>query len=144
MDTKKWFIATVAVFAVMFGLEYVIHGVLLSDIYQQTASVWRPETEMQQHMWLMWFGYAIFAAVFVWIYTKGYETHKSPLGQGVRYGLLVGLLVATVQSFGWYAVLPIPAALAMWWFVAGLVECLAIGVTASLTYQKTSPFPEKK
>ena len=35
-----------AVFVVIAVLEFFIHGVLLSDMYRQTASVWRPEAEM--------------------------------------------------------------------------------------------------
>ena len=46
MNTKRWLLASVAVFVVMAVLEFFIHGVLLSDMYRQTASVWRPEAEM--------------------------------------------------------------------------------------------------
>lgn len=135
LNTKKWLLASFAVFTVIFIFEFVIHGVLLNDLYQQTASVWRPEADIKQLMWLMWVGYAIFTLVFVWIYSKGYETNKGALGQGIRYGLIIGLLTATMRSLGSYATLPVPAVLAVYWFVAGLVVCLGMGITVSLTYR---------
>jgi len=39
MNTKRWLLASVAVLVVVAVLEFLIHGVLLSDLYRQTASV---------------------------------------------------------------------------------------------------------
>jgi hypothetical protein len=136
MNTKRWALASLAAFAVIFILETVIHGVLLTDFYQQTASIWRLETEMQGLMWLMWVGYLIFAPVFVLIYIKGYEANKSGVGQGVRYGLIIGLLLSAPPSLGWYAALPIPGILAFYWFVAGLAESIAAGTAVGLIYKQ--------
>src|SRR5205807_2458195 len=52
MNTKRWLLASVAVFVVIGVLEFLVHGVLLSGLYKQTASVWRPEAEMRQMMWI--------------------------------------------------------------------------------------------
>ncbi len=137
MNTKLWALASLAVLMVMFVLEGLIHGVLLADLYKQTAQLWRPDADMQSLMWLMWVGYLIFAPIFVFIYIKGYEPNKSGVGQGLRYGLLIGFLIAAPESLGWYAVLPIPAALAFYWFVAGLVEHVAAGMAVGLVYKQS-------
>ena len=71
MNKKSWLLASAAVFVVIAVLEFFIHGVLLSDMYQQTASVWRVETEMQQMMWIFLVGYLVFAPFFTLIYVKG-------------------------------------------------------------------------
>jgi hypothetical protein len=136
MNVKRWIFASAAVFAVLFVLEGVIHGVLLADLYQRTASVWRPQAEIQSLMWLMWLGYLIFAPAFVLIYSKGYEGNKNGLAQGIRVGLIVGLLLSASQSLGWYAVLPIPGALAFYWFVAGMVEAVAAGAAVGFIYRQ--------
>lgn len=136
MNTKRWALASLAAVAVVFVLESVIHGFLLADLYQQTASVWRPQAEMQGLMWLMWVGYLIFAPVFVLIYAKGYETNKGGVGQGVRYGLIIGILLSAPQNLVWYAVLPIPGILAFYWFAAGLVESIAAGAAVGLIYKQ--------
>ena len=135
MNTKRLALASLAVFVVFFVVDGVVNNVLLADLYKQTASVWRPESEIQGNMWLMWLGTLILAPLFVLIYTKGYEANKPGLGQGVRFGLIVGVLLSAPQCLVWYAVLPIPATLAVWWFMTGMVESVAAGVAAGLIYR---------
>jgi len=134
MNTKRWLLASLAVFVVIAALEFLTHGVLLSDLYKQTASVWRPEAEMQKMMWVFWVGMLVFAPFFALIYVKGYEKGKPGLGQGFRFGLYVGAMLSVMNSFGWYVILPIPLALAGYWFVAILVEFIAAGIAAGLVY----------
>jgi len=136
MNTKRWLLASVAVLVVVAVLEFLIHGVLLSDVYRQTASVWRSGAEMQKMMWIFWVGMLVFAPFFALIYVKGYEKGKPGLGQGFRYGLYVGVMLSVMHSFGWYVILPIPLALAFYWFLGILVEFIAAGVAAGLVYHE--------
>ena len=136
MNTKRWLLASAVVFIVISVLEFFIHGFLLSDIYQQTASVWRPQAEAESMMWLFWVGYLVFAPFFTLIYVKGYETGKSGLGQGLRFGFYVGAMLSVMNSLGWYVVLPIPLALALYWFMAIVVEFTVAGVVAGLVYRE--------
>jgi len=136
MNTKQWLLASVAVFVVILVVEFLVHGVLLQGVYQQTASVWRTQADMQRLMWIFWLGYLVFAAFFVFIYTKGYEKGKPGLGQGFRFGFYVGAMLSVAHGFGWYVILPIPLALALYWFVAILVEMIAAGVAAGLVYHE--------
>ncbi len=136
MNTKRWLLASVAVLVVVAVLEFLIHGVLLSDVYRQTASVWRSGAEMQKMMWIFWVGMLVFAPFFALIYVKGYEKGKPGLGQGFRFGLYVGVMLSVMHSFGWYVILPIPLALAFYWFLGILVEFIAAGVAAGLVYHE--------
>ena len=135
MNVKRWLLASLAVFVVMAVLEFLIHGVLLAGLYKQTASLWRPESEMQRLMWVFWVGYLVFAPFFAFIYAKGYERDKPGLGQGLRFGFYLGAMLAVAHSFGWYAILPIPLSLAYWWLGAILVEFIAAGAAAGLVYR---------
>ncbi|HEY7657577.1 MAG TPA: hypothetical protein VH881_11975 [Burkholderiales bacterium] len=136
MNTKRWLLASVAVFVVILVLEFVIHGVLLHGVYRETASVWRVPAEIQRLMWIFWVGYLVFAPIFTFIYVKGYEKGKPGLGQGFRFGLYLGAMLSVLNGFGWYVLLPVPLALAFYWFVAILVEFVAAGVTAGLVYRE--------
>lgn len=136
MCKKRCLMASVAVFVVVYLLEFLIHGKLLHGIYQETASLWRPEAEMMGMMWLMWIGYLIMAPLFVYLFSKGVEEGKGMMGQGVRFGLIIGLFVSGPMSLGWYAILPIPTILAFYWFVAGMVEFIAAGLVTGLIYRK--------
>ena len=135
MNAKRWLLASVAVFVAMFVLEFVVHGVLLHGVYQQTSSVWRPGADIQRLMWIFWVGYLVFALLFAFIYAKGYEKEKPGLGQGFRFGLYVGVMLSVLNGFGWYVILPIPLALAFYWFAAILVESIAMGTAAGLVYR---------
>jgi hypothetical protein len=135
MNTKRWLLASVAVLVVIAVLEFVIHGVLLSGVYKQTASLWRSEKDMQQVVWIFWLGFLVFAPFFALIYAKGYEKGKPGLGQGLRFGFYVGAMLSVLHSFGWYVILPIPFALACYWFVTILVEFLAAGAAVGLLYR---------
>jgi len=135
MNTKRWLLASLAVLVVIAVLEFVIHGIILSHLYRETASIWRPQQDMRQVVWLFWIGYLVFAPLFTLIYVKGYEKGKPGLGQGFRFGLYVGAMLSVMHSFGWYVILPIPLALAFYWFLAVLVEFVAAGVAAGWVYR---------
>jgi hypothetical protein len=134
MNTKRWLLASVAVFVVIAVLEFVIHGMLLQGVYKQTASVWRPEAEMQRLFWIFWVGYLVFAPFFALIYAKGYEKGEPALGQGFRFGLYMGLMLSVLHSYAQYVILPIPLVIACYWFAATIVEFVAAGIAAGLVY----------
>jgi hypothetical protein len=136
MNTKRWLLASAAVLVVIMVLEFLIHGVLLQGIYQQTASIWRTQAEMQRLMWIFWVGYLVFAPLFAFIYAKGYERSKPGLGQGFRFGLYMGAMLSVVHSYGWYVILPIPLVLSCYWFAAILVEFIAAGIAVGLVYRQ--------
>lgn len=136
MNTKRWLLASVAVFVVILAMEFVIHGVLLSRIYGETSSLWRTQAEMQRMVWIFWIGYLVFAPFFALIYVKGYEKGKPGLGQGLRFGFYLGAMLSVMHSFSQYVILPIPLSLAFYWFVATLVEFIVAGAVAGLVYRE--------
>lgn len=135
MNTKRWLIASVAAFVVVAVLELLINGVLLADLYRQTASVWRPEADIQRLMWLMWVSYAISAGVFTLVYAQGYDRGKAGMAQGMRYGAYLGVFLAASISFGFYAVLPIPGVLPIYWFIGGVIEWVLAGAAVGALYK---------
>ncbi|MCM8775822.1 MAG: hypothetical protein NC930_05680 [Candidatus Omnitrophica bacterium] len=134
MDRKRVWIASLAVFVVIFVAELVLHGIWLKELYEQTSTVWRPMSEMQGMMWIMWVSYFFVSLVFVLIYTKGLESGKSGLGQGLRYGFLIGFFMAIPAAFISYVILPIPYVLAVGWFVGTMIEFVLAGMVAGLIY----------
>ena len=136
MNVKRWVLASLAAFGITFVLDFIAHGRLLMGLYEQTATVWRPHVESHQMMWLMTLGQLLFGLVFAWMYTKGYESAKPGLGQGLRYGLAIGLLVAIPYMTVWYVVLPIPFALAMRWVASMLANCLCASAAVGVIYRR--------
>jgi hypothetical protein len=135
MNTKKLLTATVVVFVLQFVFEYVIHNMILKSTYASLSHLWRTPEQMKQLCWIMMAGYVVFAPAFSWIYAKGYEKGKDGFGQGLRYGITMGLILAVFPSMVWFVVLPIPANLAYQWASFGLTMYTVIGVVVGLIYK---------
>ncbi|UCD70562.1 MAG: hypothetical protein JSW70_06020 [Syntrophobacterales bacterium] len=135
MNIKRFIIASIAVFICFQVLNFIIHGVILDSTYESLKDVWRPD--MMSKMWIMYITSLILSFLFVYIFTKGYEARG--IAEGVRYGLLIGLLMNIPGMFNQYVIYPIPFYLALQWFIYGTIEFIACGIVAALIYKpKTS------
>jgi hypothetical protein len=135
---KKFWLGCIVVFGGMAITDFLIHGVLLTSIYESPAvkPLFRPD--MMNKMWIFYVNYLIMSLFFTLIFSKGYE--GKGVSEGVRYGLYVGLLMATPMAYASYATYPIPYALAFQWFIYGVIQYVILGVLVAAVYgKKTSP-----
>ena len=135
MDLKRWLLATVGAFAVILLGDIVIHHVWLGDFYRANAHWWRPAAEMEAMRGLMFVSEALLAALLTFIYMKGYEPGKGSLGQGFRFGVLMGLLLAVPSNLMNLAVYPYPPALVLSWLAGTLVEVTLAGMMIGYIYK---------
>ena len=131
MNIKRFFLAVIAVFAAMQLTDYLIHNLILSSAYEAMTDVWNPE--MMSKMWIMYLSSLFFSVMFVFIYTKGYE--GKGIGEGVRFGLIIGLLMNVVGLLNQFVVYPIPFSLTIKWFIYGMIQFTIAGVIVSLIYK---------
>jgi hypothetical protein len=132
MTLKKRIGAGAAVFGILFVVDFLVHGVLLKGAYQATAGLWRPLGEMQRLMWTMWVLYFLNALILPYLYSKGHELGKNPIGQGLRFGAAIGLLMASGMSLGTFMMISTPASMALVWFIAGMVQFSLVGIAIAL------------
>jgi len=125
---KRGLLAVVVLFIFWSLADYLIHGVLLSSMYQATSSLWRPMAEMK--MFLIYITVLISAIIFVLIYTLFFK--NKGIGSGLGYGFLYGLGAGISMGYGTYAVLPIPYKMALIWFVGTVVEATLGGLLLGL------------
>lgn len=125
---KKTVLAIIALFILWSILDFVIHGVLLTEAYKATAELWRPMEEMK--MGLMRIVVLISAITFVLIYTLFFR--EKNMKTALKYGLLFGLGAGVSLGYGSYSVMPMPYSMAFTWFLGVLIEAtlggLVIGV----------------
>ena len=132
MNVKRFVPGCLAVFVFIFVYEWIVHDKLLRGLYEQTPALWRTKAEMQERMvWLVG-GQLALAVLLSYIFTKGYE-NRGP-AEGVRYGVLMGLLM-TAGNLIMYAVQPISLALLAAWTVVGLLETIVAGLILAAIYQ---------
>ena len=133
---KKIVTATVVVFVSFLVMDYVLHSVLLGSLYAETAHLWRQAEALRGLAWIIWVVDALVAFLMVLLFSKGWEAGKSWLGQGVRFGLMLGLLFSLPMGFSMYAIMPIPLSLGLGWFVGALVEFMVAGIAAAWVFRK--------
>lgn len=122
---KKFWIATAVATVLFFFLDRIIHGMILAKMY--SAPGMRAEPAMP---WLV-VGEFFFAAAFTWIYAKGYEAGKAVLGQGLRYGVAVGVMVGVSYAFVTYALMPVSWAYVFAFIVLVLIEVAVVGAAVA-------------
>jgi hypothetical protein len=137
---KKWIIAALIAFAVTMAYDWYVHGTLLTDQYKATASLWRPEAEMQAMFNYCIAKHALMAIVFAYLVLRWKCTQTfgalfsngCPVRKGFCYGATIGLLLGISQASA-YIYMPIPQELAINWLIAEIVKWgIAGGVLAYL------------
>lgn len=135
MNLKRLALAVLGAFATIFAVECVIHHGLLSDFYKAHASWWRPEAEMKAMMPFLLAAQVSLASLLVLVYAKGYEAGKGALGQGIRFGLLMGLLLMLPSSLMDFVIYPYPPSLISTWLIGGMIELTLAGAVIGLVYK---------
>ena len=140
MDMKKLLSTFAGVYVASMLLNLLIHAVLLAPTYSspELSNLMRSPEEAKT--WIHFVVGIFFSFFFVFIFSKGYE--NKGIMEGFRYGLYVGLMVATPTAYSSYAVYPIPYSLALQWFMYGLVYYIILGMVAALLYKpRATPAP---
>lgn len=138
MDVKKYLIAVVALFVAYSALGYVIHEVLLeADYAPLVGSVLRSVEGFSERIHFLYLGNLVFALAFCLIYVQGYEPKKNWIGQGLRFGLIMGTLLAPIAVTS-YVVYPVSGLLALKWIGFGYLQILLSGLVVAGLYQPPS------
>jgi len=133
MNKRFWLgFIIVAVFIVVY--EWIFHGLILKGDYMATASLWRPEAEMESYFLWMLAGQLLFAFIFCLLFT--FTRCQTNFKDGATYGLVVGLLMSSV-SLIYYAVMPVPMSLMVGWILGGIIETIIAGAIFALVYIRT-------
>ena len=136
MNVKRLLLAIVVLYVAVFATDFLIHGVLLKLDYVASASLWRPEAEMQQFMgWLM-FGQLLATVTFVMLWAKGFA-EKGCRVCAAMFGLFMGLFMQANTLIS-YAVMPLPGSIAAKWIVCGAVQGVLLGLLVSFVYKPKS------
>ena len=134
MNLPRVALAAVAAWVVYLGVSVLVHAVLLADLYQQHARAMRAQAEQ---MAILPFGFALALLgffAFAYTYAKGYEG-GSGAQEGLRFGVLVGLLICCFAIIFQYMVWPMSTSLLIAWFVDYIAEFAVYGAIVGLVYR---------
>jgi hypothetical protein len=114
----KFLLACIAVFALWTGADFLFHGVILEEAYQQTAELWRPagEAKMGLHALVVLMSAILFSAIYALLVSP------RSVRNAILFGTLFGAASGVSFGYGMYAFMPLPYDMALTWFFTNLVE----------------------
>ena len=137
MNKTRLILTMVVIFVLANLLGFFIHAIWLRPDYMlvvsQNPSLFRPEGQ-EKMLWIV-LAYIAFAIGSVWVYAHGVED-KPLLLQGIRFGILMWLVLTIPSFFIAYATQPIPALLMSKQVLSELVGKILLGVVTALLYGK--------
>jgi len=108
----------------------------MGDTYEKLASIFRPEAEMMDMMWMMMVSGAVMMFMFCYIFTRGYE--GKGIMEGVRFGFLIGLLMAGPMAIDPHVIYPVPAEVATIWLISSVMSLIIAGAVFASIYKPDS------
>jgi len=132
---KKVIPGFIAVYIVMSLLNFLIHNTILRDTYMTLVQTGLMRGEAAGTMWIYFVTALVVSFFFSLIFSKGYE--GKGVGEGLRFGLYTGLLMATPFAYDTYASMTIPYHLALQWFLYTTIEYVILGVIVASVFGKS-------
>ena len=137
MNFPRLAVAAVIAWVAFLAIGFVVHGVFLTELYAgQTAAI-RGEGDTTPAI-----GFAValigFLA-FAYTYAKGYEGGQGAQ-EGMRFGVLVALMLITFAGVWAYVVFPISGSLAAALAIDYVVEFAIYGMIVGAVY-RPDPVP---
>lgn len=134
MNGKKLVLATLLGFVVMFLISGLWYMVIMKGYYgEQFSEVNREEFNM---VWIA-IGYLIGAFLLAVIYPIGYKS-GAPVNEGLRFGVLMGLVISLPMGLVLYGVYNIPLIPTIVNIIYQVVEKGIGGIFIGLVYGKRS------
>ena len=134
---KQKIIAIVAGFILQMAGLFLIHSVWLKQDYLNTASLWRPQEAAMSRGWAMLLAVLIYVIGAVWIYAEGVKP-KPWIGQGIRFGILLALVVVVYGSLSGWVILPLPHMLVVKWIIGEGLLSIVFGLVIAAICQPKS------
>jgi hypothetical protein len=142
MNYKQLITTSAVIFIFALLWNGLIHGVILRDANTALTNIARSAAD--RNMGLSLLLTVGLAFLFVWSYA--YTARQGNLREGIFHGLFFALLAGLLVDLNQYVLYPIPASLALKWFVFGVVEFCGYGILASWLYpvRKIATHPNRK
>jgi len=138
MDMKKFLLAVVVAYVLLITTTYFIHGVWLGAFYRNYMDSWRPLEQQAAKAWILLAGRLLYTVMFAWVYLRGLE-QKSWIGQGIRYGGVVWLLVSVPDILSTYVLFRVPYRLALLWMSIALMQTVMMGLVVAYFLRPAAP-----
>jgi hypothetical protein len=129
--------SAVVAWIVSVGVGFVVNNVLLADLYTANAAAMRPEQTIMANVPLGFGATLVAFFAFAYVYAKGYEGTNGTM-EGIRFGVLVAVMLSGFAVVWQYVVYPISGPLAAAMIVDTFVETTLYGAIVGTIYKPTA------
>jgi len=126
--------AAVSAWVVSIPVGYVVNEILLKDMFLANAAAFRPQEAVMANV-PIGFGFMLLGFfAFAYTYAKGYEGGVGAM-EGIRFGVLVALMICSFALIWTYVTAPISGSLAAAMMIDGIVEFALYGAIVGAVYK---------
>ena len=119
MNYPRIVLAGIAAWVVSIGLGYLIHDIWLLRFYQANAWAFRRAEDVRELIAVGVGAQLLACLAFAFAYAKGFHGEGSRIGEGIRYGLIMAIMVDGFAIVWNYVTQPIAPRL-------GALEAIAV------------------
>ncbi len=142
MNFPRIAMAAVAAWVLYMGMAFLVQGVLLRDLYMEYTAVMRPEADANAILPINFGMVLVGFFAFAYAYAKGYEG-GSGLQEGLRFGVLLGIMLCTFVTIWQYMIWPAGPRLLAAWLIDYIVEFAMYGMVVGVIYKPVALFPRR-
>src|SRR3990172_10622895 len=125
MNFPRVALAAVSAWVLSLVVGFVVNTYVMAEVYGANAAAFRPQDQMNL---ALGFGAQLVGFfAFAYMYAKGYEG-TGGLQEGLRFGVLIAIVLIGFVIVWNYVVLPVDGTLAVYWVVDTLVELALYGM----------------
>ena len=126
--------AAVVAWVVSLPVGFLVNDVLLAGLYAPNAAAMRPEAEMMATLPLGFVFLLIGFFAFAYAYARGYEGGNGVM-EGLRFGLLVAVIVTGFGMIWHYVLYPITGSLAAAMIIDSILGLALYGAIVGAIYK---------
>jgi putative flippase GtrA len=143
MNYPRILLAGLAAWLASIPLGYVINDIWLFRLYQANAWAFRRPDDIAELLPIGLAAQLLACLAFALAYAKGYEGEGSAIGEGIRYGLIVAIIVDGFAVAWNYVTQPIAPRLGLLELVARVGEFGVYGAVVGSIYRRRQlPLPK--
>ena len=124
---KQFIISSVVMFVATMLTGFVVHAFLLAPDYSALPNLYRSAEDSEKYFHFMLLAHVLMGIGLTWVYRMGRD--NTPwMGQGIRFGLAIVVLMTVPMYMIYYAVQPMPEMLAVKQILFDTVAMLVLGL----------------
>ncbi|MBM3777133.1 MAG: hypothetical protein FJW23_02690 [Acidimicrobiia bacterium] len=134
MNFARVGLAALAAWVASIPVGYVVNEVLLAGVHGANAAALRPAADVAANVPFAYLFMLVGFLVFAYAYAKGYEGSSGAV-EGLRFGVIVALLVDCFVVSWWWATVPIDWTMAGAMMADYVVELSLYGAIVGVVYK---------